>query len=258
MVNQSQAEDLTIRVPITTAMREQAEALAQGLPSAAMAARIYRNTLAMLVVNAYLQWQGYTTEVAESTIGQPGTRLAGGDAADLPLSGLGRVECRPVLPDARDCLLPPEAWHNRIGYVIVQIEPDVKEAVLLGFLPPFDPEDPLESVELTDLQSMDAWIDYLDRLERGAALIATTASPEAEQVRQLWVDPDSRLMLIAQLERIYRSEPRSKWRVKGEKMLSGRVLEGAVVREEALPADRLELQGVAERLLEQLAVLWNV
>lgn len=256
MVNYTQdQEDLSIRVPITAAFRAQAQAFANEQPLPEKAAQVYRNTLAVLAMREYLQWQDYDTDLTQSDSWNAATRTCG-DVADLMITGLGRIECRPVLNLEEPCDLPPEVWHNRIGYVLVQLSEDFREAALLGFVPTFDPEDPLEAVSIAEIQSMDALMDYLYRLELGQRVL-NEFSPEAEQVRQMWDEPYARLMIIAQLERIYSTERRSKWRVKGEKVLSGRVLEGAAVREEAVPGDRIQLQDVAERLLERLAAVWQ-
>lgn len=257
MTHDVQEQDLTIQVPITTAMRAQAEAFASRQPTAEKSEQIYRNTLAVLVVNTYLGWQGYETDLSQSNNWNLGTLAAGGDVADLMIKDMGRLECRFVPKGATVCPLPPEVWHGRIGYVVVQLDAGRDEAVLMGFEPLFDPEDPLEEVPLDKLQSIDELIDYLERLERGNTQLENDPSLEVEQVRQMWVDPYSRLMVVAQLERIYRTEPRSKWRVKAEKVLSGRILEGAMVREDAVPDDRIALQGLAERFLEQLATVWG-
>lgn len=256
MLNYTQDhEDLSIRVPITTAFRAQAQAFANEQPLPEKAAQVYRNTLAVLAMREYLQWQDYDTDLTQSDSWNAATRTCG-DVADLMIAGLGRIECRPVeTGDLTSLPLPPEVWHNRIGYVLVQLSEDFREAVLLGFVRPFDPEDPLEAVSVAELESLDALMDYLYRLELGQQVL-NEFSEEEEQVPQMWDDPYARLMIIAQLERIYRTERRSKWRVKGEKVLSGRVLAGAL-KEEAVPADRIQLQDVAERLLERLAAVWQ-
>lgn len=256
MLNNTQdQEDLSIRVPITIAARQQAQAFAEEQFLPEKVEKVRRNTLAVLAVREYLQWQNYDTDLTASDSWDRATRTAG-DVADLMITGLGRIECRPVDDLEEPCPIPPEVWHNRIGYVLVHLDRELREATLLGFVSPFDPEDPLEEILVTKLQSMDELIDYFYRLELGQRFIDED-SAEAEQFREMWENPEERLMVIAQLERIYRSEPRRKWRVKGEKVLSGRGLEGVAVREEAVAADRIQLQGVAERLLERLAAVWN-
>jgi len=247
--------NLMIQVPISTTDRAQAEAFARQQPTPEKAEQVYHSTLAVLAFNTYLHWQHYKTNLQAGDSWSPTNQLCG-DVADLMIVGLGKVECRPVFNLDSPFLLPPEVWHNRIGYIAVQLSQDGTEATLLGFAYPLDPEDPPEELPLSDLQSMDDLLDYFERLELGQQVL-NDSSAEAEQVQQIWADPFARLMLVAQLERIYRSESRRKWRVKGEKVLSGRVLIGATVREEAIPADRIQLQDVAERLLERLATVWQ-
>ncbi|MFB2837464.1 DUF1822 family protein [Floridanema evergladense] len=256
MLNNTQdQEDLSIRVPITTAARQQAQAFAEEQSLPEKAEQVRRNTLAVLAVRDYLQWQNYETDLTTSDSWNQATRTCG-DVADLMIAGFGRIECRPVDDLEEPCPIPPEIWHNRIGYVLVHLDEELREATLLGFVPPFDPEDPLEEILVTQLQSMDELIDYLYRLELAQQEL-NQDSAEAQQFREMWENPEERLMVIAQLERIYRCELPSKWRVKGEKVLSGRGLEGVAVREGAVAADRIQLQGVAERLLERLAAVWN-
>ncbi len=58
--------------------------------------------------------------------------------ADLMVQGLGKLECRPLLPDTENkgvCHLPPEVWEERIGYIVVEIDRSRKKATLLGFSP---------------------------------------------------------------------------------------------------------------------------
>lgn len=244
--------DLCIRLPITQAARTQAQVFADQHPE--KAEQVYQNTLAVWVVNDYLQLQGYATELTAGDSWNAATRLCG-DVADLVITGLGRIECRPVRSLELSCPIPPEVWHNRIGYVVVLLDASFREATLLGFVPTFDPEDPLEELPPASLQSMDEFIDYLYRLEVGQPVIQGD-SPEAEQVQQMW-EPQALPLIVAQLERIWQTEKPSKWGVKGEKVLSGRVLVGGATREADIQSDRIQLQGVARRLLEKLAEVWG-
>lgn len=248
--------DFAIYIPISEGMKAQAIEFAQVQPSPEKSTQVEQNTLAVLAMNTYLQWQNYSTDLEVGDSWNVSTQLLG-DVADLMIEGLGRIECRPILTDEEVCPLPPEVWHNRIGYVVVQLQLEIGQARLLGFIPAFDPEDPLLELRLKDLLSLDDLISYFDRLEKGRHELENNSSPEAEQVRQMWKDSYSRLMLIAQLERIYRNESPNRWRVKGEKILSGRALECAVIREESVPANRIELQGVAEKFIKILANIWE-
>ncbi len=49
--------DLTICVPLSAGDRAQAQTFAQQQLASDKAERVYRNTLAVLAVNTYLQWQ---------------------------------------------------------------------------------------------------------------------------------------------------------------------------------------------------------
>jgi hypothetical protein len=82
------------------------------------------------------------------------------DVADLTLPGLGRLECRPVLPDAQTVRIPAEVWGDRIGYVAVQLEPSLKTATLLGFTPTVDHDE----ISIQTLRSLDELLDHLHQL----------------------------------------------------------------------------------------------
>jgi hypothetical protein len=55
------------------------------------------------------------------------------DVADVEIPNLGKLECRPVLPQDKVIHIPPEVWSDRIGYVAVQLDESLKQATLLGF-----------------------------------------------------------------------------------------------------------------------------
>lgn len=253
-----------IRLPITWRMRECARVFAEKQQTFEKSIQVERNTLAVSVVNAYLEWQGYATDLAAGDSWNVGTQLLG-DVADLMVEGVGRIECRSVLPGEEECHLPAETWYDRVAYVVVQLNVNRNEAVLLGFSPTFDPEDPVDRLILKDLGSVDELVSYFDRIEKGYRELEKNSSLEFEKIRQIWTEQYSRLMLVAQLERIYRNELPSKWRVKGEKIISGRILESNIIREKFNPEGtektsreiRIEFQGVAEKLLNQLVEAWR-
>ena len=56
------------------------------------------------------------------------------DVADLDVTDIGKLECRPVYPHAEFCRIPQEVWEDRIGFVGVEINEDNLEAKLLGFV----------------------------------------------------------------------------------------------------------------------------
>jgi len=249
--------DLTIRVPITTNNRAQALAFAQQQLSSDKAQRIYHNTLAVLAVDTYLQWQQFNTDLAAGDSWSP-MNLIYKDAADLLITGLGKVECRPILNLDAPLPIPAELWYDRIAYIAVYLNQEGTEARLLGFLPPSEPEDPRQEAPQSELQSMDDLMDYFERLELGQQVLEETIA-ESEQLQQRWSGSYAQLMIVAQLERIYRTERPYRWQTKVAKVLAGTEaeLETTIVREGTISPERVELQDLAKRLLNRLVGVWE-
>lgn len=147
----------TIALPITQADRQTAHSFAQGQPNSAKAEQVYLNTLAVLVMQHYLDLLEIPTDLASSYSWNPVGRLCA-NVADLYLPHLGRLECRPLRDNARQCVIPPEVWTDRIGYVAVQIDPDCRQGTLLGFLAIAVP-----SVTVTQLAPLDRLLQLLHR-----------------------------------------------------------------------------------------------
>jgi Protein of unknown function (DUF1822) len=114
--------------------------------------QVYLNTLAILTVNYYLNCLNIETNLGAGD-SWDSVMQSLSDVADLEIKNSGRIECRPVLPDEDSCHVPPEVWSDRIGYVAVQFNRELTEAILLGFLPevtsenvPIDRLQPLENL----------------------------------------------------------------------------------------------------------------
>jgi hypothetical protein len=110
-------------------------------------------------VNFYLNCLGFKTEIEESDCRNP-ICLQFLDVADLAIAQIGKLECRPVLPNERSCKIPPEARADRIAYVAVQMSDSLKEATILGFSPTVTAE-----ISLNQLRSLAEFPDYLARLQ---------------------------------------------------------------------------------------------
>lgn len=96
--------------------------------------QVYLNTLAVHAVNDYLNCMGWETDLENS--GSHDTLLSTLiNLADLEVKNYGKLECLPVLANTEFVKISKEVWEDRIGHVVVQIDPDFKEATLLGFLP---------------------------------------------------------------------------------------------------------------------------
>lgn len=233
-------EDLTITIPITSAFRSSAQQFAAEQPTPQKTQRVYRQTLAVLAVAEYLQWQGYDAEPENR---QSWVTRALSDVADIWIRNVGRIECLVAEPSAETCEIPPEAQPERIGYLVTNVEE--KQVRLLGFAPMFDPEDVPDEVELDELESLDEMVDYFHRLERGAT-----------ELSELEPDLTRRLAVVAMLERIYRQEKPNRWGIKAERVLSG---SGnlAAMREADTATDLVARQEQAEAVMQRLVRVWD-
>ncbi len=163
MIHNAQTpQDLTIPMPITQEALQIAQKFANEQPTQQKALQVYHNTLAVYTVNNYLRIMDIPTDLTAGDSWNPIVRLVA-DVADLWVTGLGRLECRPVLATNLDikavqkpnnnfwlrftnskpsskakfapvvCYVPSEVQIGRIGYVAVQIDSEQQEATLLGF-----------------------------------------------------------------------------------------------------------------------------
>ena len=146
-------------LPITQATRQMAQEFANQHADANKANQVRLNTLAVLVMHDYLQLMDIPTNLTASDSWNPVLRLCA-DVADLQVAGLGRLECRPVLPNQTLCPVPPETWSDRIGYVVVELDEAAESAQLLGFVP----RATTEELPLSQLRSPEDLLDHLAEL----------------------------------------------------------------------------------------------
>ncbi|MEG4353023.1 DUF1822 family protein [Microcoleus sp. LAD1_D5] len=136
--------------------------------------QVYLNTLAVLAVRDYLILLGIETDLTNCDSWNPVVRLLE-NVADLYIKNLGKIECRPLinLPKpgknnritspqnlSHTCHVPPEAREERIGYLVVEIEEDEKEAKLLGFSPTAGTGE----LVLSELHSLDDFLLHLEHI----------------------------------------------------------------------------------------------
>lgn len=121
--------------------------------------QVYLNTLAVSAVEFYLRCMGVETDWPGSQSHDP-IMQSTLDVADLALPGKGRLECRPQLPYMSVLSIPPEAWRDRLGYVVVQLPPSLQEANLLGFAPAGRQE-----LVIDQLRSLDVLMEHLNRVQ---------------------------------------------------------------------------------------------
>lgn len=247
------AELPLLTIPLELKAHEMARQLAAVQSTVQKGKRVYLNALAVYAVHSYLKWLQIETDLEGSdSFNQVKTALA--NVADLLITGIGSLECRPVLPGETTILLPEEVIENRIGYVGVQFSDRLDSVQLLGFVPSLDSSNPPQQIAVAELMPIDTLIEQITRLEEAIAFLETD-DPVAVQVRSQ-IETQSRSNIVAQLERIYRTCEEYEWRYAGGEMLAGSAAGGEFTRESADRADT-DLEDLAEALLEKLAEIWR-
>lgn len=164
----NQIEDFSLSLPITQTARSIAQTFAAQQPTPEKATQVRLNTLAVWVVNDYLQMMGIPTDLTASDSWNPVMRL-GVDIADLEVTGCGRLECRAMRSHsgkgaqshAHSCNIPPEAWEDRIGYVVVQLDDTLKQATVVGFVPTAAAQ-----LSLSQLQPLENLLAHIHQLKQ--------------------------------------------------------------------------------------------
>jgi len=119
-------------IPLTTQDRQWVQRLA--VQSGCQGERLRRlipNLLAIKAVAHWLDIYGIPYDWSSSYSAQP-LLHSWEEVADLYLSGLGRLECRGIAPEQQAIQFSPESWSDRLGYMVVEINPDLTAGRLLG------------------------------------------------------------------------------------------------------------------------------
>jgi hypothetical protein len=155
MIN-PEIEPWTFTVKLALEAHSQAEKFRRYHSSPDKAKQAYLNTLAVYAVNFYLQCRGFETNWEQSDSWNPAMQMLM-DTADLVVKDCGKLECRPVLPNAEFVCIPPEVWQEIIGYVAVQLSQSLREATLLGFVKKTTKSE-LPLTELRSLQDLPVYL----------------------------------------------------------------------------------------------------
>ncbi len=154
--NSSEVENFAIHLPITNQIRQTANDFAARQPTKKKAEQILLNTIAVLIVNNYLSMLEISTDLADSDSWNLVMQLCS-DVADLNIPKVGKLECRPIKTSRSSCKIPMEVWQERIGYVVVQIDNNLRKAAILGFTP----EVTTEELPIANLRPPEELIDFL-------------------------------------------------------------------------------------------------
>jgi hypothetical protein len=163
--------------------------------------QVYLNTLAVYALHHYLAQQGIESDLDQSQSWYPHA-LSAPNAADLIVSGVGRIECRPVLMDAASAFeIPDTAWEDRVAYVAVGIAERLDQVHLLGYLPVRSPDYLEQPIPFPQLLPIPDLPEHLQFLQEGLNWLESD-DEVAVQVRELQ-DTYSLTHLVAQLETAY-------------------------------------------------------
>jgi len=213
-------ENIIVNVPLSPKRHHLARGFAGEQPTIEKGKQVYLNTLAVGAVEDFLNYMEFETSLPQSELFNPVMRQFK-NVADLVIPGLGQIECRRVLPEETAFSLPPEARENRLLYVAVGFEESLKTARLFGFVRGLDLTDSQTTIEIDNLSSMESLLDYLILLEKGKEFLESD-DKDAKAARDLIESKGMSLGLtVAALESVYRSSPKTGWRIKGGEVLSG-------------------------------------
>lgn len=153
--------NFTFTVPLPLKAHQLAQQFHQQQPNLKKAKQVYLNTLAVYAVEFYLRCLGIETNLQASESWNPALQTLA-NTADLQVKDLGKLECRPVLPEEQICQVPPEVWFDRIGYVAVRLDRALTQATLLGFVPTVNKEE----FPLGQLKPLEELPEYLSQLQQ--------------------------------------------------------------------------------------------
>ncbi len=158
-------------IPLGTESHRLAQQFSRQLRDRPKAKQVYLNTLAVYATRFYLNCMGVKTDWSASCSWNPVWQNLM-DVADLELPNLGKLECRPVLPDTQVVRIPAEVWSERIGYVAVQLDSSLQEATLLGFTQTTSTEE----IPLTELGSLEELLVHLNKIAQSGSTHQTNLS----------------------------------------------------------------------------------
>ena len=160
------SDNLTFTLPLGLSAHDLAKQFWGQQSDRKQAKQVYLNSLAVYAVSYYLHCMGIKTDWEASFSWNPVMQTLA-DIADLEIPNIGKLECRPVLPQALVVSIPPEVWSNRIGYVAVQLDESLKRATLLGFSETADTGE----LPINSLRSLEDLLAHLNALETSQSKI---------------------------------------------------------------------------------------
>ncbi|NES23368.1 MAG: DUF1822 family protein [Symploca sp. SIO3E6] len=176
MTDNNNIQDFALTLPITQKALQTAEQFAAEQLTPEKAEQVRLNTLAVSVVDNYFQMMDVPTNLEASDSWNPVMRMLS-NVADLEVTGVGRLECRPLQADESSCYIPPEVWQERIGYILVQIDESSLEGTVLGFTETVATEE----LPISQIAPIEDVFDYFQPVTT-TAIAATTVAFQKTRV----------------------------------------------------------------------------
>lgn len=192
----------TFTMPLPQTAHRLAQEFCQHHTDSTVAKRVYLNTLATYAVKSYLEYFGIETNLELSDEWNP-VFQALADTGALHIEQKGILECRPMLPEATACHIPADIQSNRVGYVAVQLNSSLDEAILLGFTPTVNSD----NLAINDLQPIDNLLDYVEPLPSAQSLALTRLSDWLQGVMTTGWQTFDELMIQPQPALSFRHAP---------------------------------------------------
>ena len=146
----------TFKVSLMLSARISAEKFRCQQNNPKKAKEVYLNNLAVSAVEIYLKNLGWITSRENCDSWNPIMQTLM-NVADLEIPNYGKIECRAVLCNQQELVVPPEVQSERIAYIFVKFGSSLQECELLGFVP----EIKVHQISLSQLQPIENLTSYL-------------------------------------------------------------------------------------------------
>lgn len=222
--------------------------------------QVYLNTLAVQAVKSFLDWFHIETELDASDSWNFVLRRFN-NVADLSIPNLGKLECRPILPDETSLQLPLEVTEERIAYIGVQFQEQLNEVELIGFYPALNSSEMMTEISLEKFKPIEQIINYLFRLETGNRFLESDDNLALKIKERL--NCQSYVEIVAEFERIYRTVEEDDRRYQGGYILANLIgiqetdLVASTRGQNQQLEESEELVELAEDLLDKLSEIWE-
>ena len=151
----------TFKVSLMLSARISAEKFRCQQNNQKKAKEVYLNSLAVAAVEMYLNNLGWITSRENCDSCNPIMQTLM-NVADLEIPDYGKIECRAVVFDQHDLVIPPEVQSERIAYIFVRFGSSLQECELLGFLPATTGH----KVSISQLQQIEYLTSYLRKYKK--------------------------------------------------------------------------------------------